>query len=571
MPRVLYGKGVIAGVAIGQIMIVGQALDEYLKDYSKGAAEEEKAKVEPAVAFVTEAIEKNVADLNAQGMEEQAAIMEAHGMLVQDPMFIEAMLSKAEEMGNAPAAVLEAAKETAALFEMMDDDYMRERAADIRDIGKRVAKAILGIKDPELGDKKVILCGHEIEPSVIANIPTESIAGVILGQGSTTCHAVIIAKARAIPTVVGLGDGIDKIPDDAYTAIDGEAGEIIINPADDVLAGLEEKIRIQKEQEARYASLKDLPAVTKDGVSVHLAANIGLPEDAKAAAAYGNEGVGLFRSQFVFIGREDIPNEEDQFKHYKEAIEACNGKLCVIRTMDIGGDKPLAYLEIPHEDNPFLGFRAVRISLQRKDLFLPQLKAILRAGVYGKAAIMVPMVINAAEIKQIKAMVAEAMAELDSEGKEYSKDVQVGIMIETPAAAVMTPLLAKYVDFFSIGTNDLVQYTLAVDRVNHNVSYLYNHFNPAVLHLINTTIKAANDNGIWAGMCGEMASDPYAAVILTAMGIDELSMSAPSIPKVKEKIRSINISDAKKYLAEILAMDDGDEIKEYLHRVIDEK
>ena len=571
MPRVLYGKGVIAGVAIGQIMIVGQALDEYLKDYSKGAAEEEKAKVEPAVALVTEAIEKNVADLNAQGMEEQAAIMEAHAMLVQDPMFIEAMLSKAEEMGNAPAAVLEAAKETAALFEMMDDDYMRERAADIRDIGKRVAKAILGIKDPELGDKKVILCGHEIEPSVIANIPTESIAGVILGQGSTTCHAVIIAKARAIPTVVGLGDGIDKIPDDAYTAIDGEAGEIIINPADDVLAGLEEKIRIQKKQEARYASLKDLPAVTKDGVSVHLAANIGLPEDAKAAAAYGNEGVGLFRSEFVFMGREDIPNEEDQFKYYKEAIEACNGKLCVIRTMDIGGDKPLAYLEIPHEDNPFLGFRAVRISLQRKDLFLPQLKAILRAGVYGKAAIMVPMVINAAEIKQIKAMVAEAMAELDSEGKEYSKDVQVGIMIETPAAAVMTPLLAKYVDFFSIGTNDLVQYTLAVDRVNHNVSYLYNHFNPAVLHLINTTIKAANDNGIWAGMCGEMASDPYAAVILTAMGIDELSMSAPSIPKVKEKIRSINISDAKKYLAEILAMDDGDEIKEYLHRVIDEK
>ena len=571
MPEVLHGKGVIAGVAIGQIMIVGQALDEYLKDYSKGSAEEEKAKVEPAVALVTEAIEKSVADLNVQGMEEQAAIMEAHAMLVQDPMFIEAMLSKAEEMGNAPAAVLEAAKETAALFEMMDDDYMRERAADIRDIGKRVAKAILGVKDPELGDKKVILCGHEIEPSVIANIPTESIAGVILGQGSTTCHAVIIAKARAIPTVVGLGDGIDKIPDDAYTAIDGEAGEIIINPADDVLAGLEEKIRIQKEQEARYASLKDLPAVTKDGVSVHLAANIGLPEDAKAAAAYGNEGVGLFRSEFVFMGREDIPNEEDQFKHYKEAIEACNGKLCVIRTMDIGGDKPLAYLEIPHEDNPFLGFRAVRISLQRKDLFLPQLKAILRAGVYGKAAIMVPMVINAAEIKQIKAMVAEAMAERDSEGKEYSKDVQVGIMIETPAAAVMTPLLAKYVDFFSIGTNDLVQYTLAVDRVNHNVSYLYNHFNPAVLHLINTTIKAANDNGIWAGMCGEMASDPYAAVILTAMGIDELSMSAPSIPKVKEKIRSINISDAKKYLAEILAMDDGDEIREYLHRVIDEK
>ena len=280
---------------------------------------------------------------------------------------------------------------------------------------------------------------------------------------------------------------------------------------------------------------------------------------------YGCEGVGLFRSEFVFMGREEIPTEEDQFKAYKEAVEKCKGKLCVIRTMDIGGDKPLAYLNIPKEDNPFLGWRAIRISLMRQDLFVPQIKAILRAGVYGKAAIMLPMVINVAEIKQVKEIIEQAKVQLAHEEKPYSDNVQVGIMVETPAAAIMTPVLAKYVDFFSIGTNDLVQYTLAVDRVNHNVSYLYDHFNPAVLSLVQRTIQAARDNGIWAGMCGEMASDPYAAVLLMAMGIHELSMSAPSIPRVKEKIRSISSGKAKEILETVLQLEDGGEIKEYLY------
>ncbi|MBR6710380.1 MAG: phosphoenolpyruvate--protein phosphotransferase, partial [Selenomonadaceae bacterium] len=264
----------------------------------------------------------------------------------------------------------------------------------------------------------------------------------------------------------------------------------------------------------------------------------------------------------------DIPTEEDQFKAYKEAVEKCEGKTCVIRTMDIGGDKPLPYLNIPPEENPFLGYRAVRISLQRRDLFMPQIKAILRAGVYGKAAIMVPMVINVSEFKRVKAFIEEAKMELVHEGKEYSDKVEVGIMVETPAAAVMTPVLAKYVDFFSIGTNDLVQYTLAVDRGNASISYLYNHFNPAVLQLIYKTITSARENGIWAGMCGEMASDPNAAVLLLGMGISELSMSAPSIPRVKEKIRSISSLKAKEVLADVLKMEDGDEIKAYLQKVL---
>jgi phosphotransferase system enzyme I (PtsI) len=435
-------------------------------------------------------------------------------------------------------------------------------------VGKRIAKYILGVKEPEIGDEKVILCGQEVEPSVIAGMPTEQIAGVLLGAGSTTAHAVIIAKARAIPTVVGLGEKLEAISDGDHVIVDGEQGEIVINPNEAERASYNEKIQKQKELAAHYAQLKDLEAVTTDGVKVELMANIGSHMDVDNALTYGAQGVGLFRSEFVFMGREDIPNEEDQFKAYKEAIEKCKGNLCVIRTMDIGGDKPLPYLNIPKEENPFLGFRAVRISLKRRDLFLPQLKAILRAGVYGKAAIMVPMVINVAEFKKVKEFIEEAKLELEHEGKAYSNSVQVGIMVETPAAAVMTPVLAKYVDFFSIGTNDLVQYTLACDRGNASISDLYNHFNPAVLSLIQRTITSARENGIWAGMCGEMASDPNAAVLLLGMGINELSMSAPSIPRVKEKIRSISSIKAKEILADVMKMEDGDEIKAYLSKVL---
>ena len=568
MSENLRGKGVIAGIAMGKVMIVGQNLDGYLSDYQPESKEAETGKVEKAIAAVTEILQGNIKTLQERDMPEQAAIMEAHRMMVQDPMLSGAMVSKVDELGSAPEAVLKAAQESAAMFEQMDDAYFRERAVDIRDVGKRVAKYILGVKEPELGDGAVILCGHEIEPSVIANIPTEKIAGVILGAGSTTCHAVIIAKARAIPTVVGLGDKIDIIQEGDSVVLDGETGDIISNPSEAVRASYDEKIKKQQELKAYYAKLAPLPAVTTDGVRVELTANIGNHLDVDAAMTYGCEGVGLFRSEFVFMGRESIPEEEDQFKAYKEAVEKCKGKICVIRTMDIGGDKPLAYLEIPHEDNPFLGYRAVRISLQRRDLFLPQLKAILRAGVYGKAAIMVPMVINVSEIKAVKELIEEAKVELAHEGKAYSDTVQVGIMVETPAAAVMTPVLAKYVDFFSIGTNDLVQYTLAVDRGNHNISYLYNHFNPAVLTLVQRTIRSARDNNIWAGMCGEMASDPYAAVLLLGMGIHELSMSAPSIPRVKEKIRSISSIRAKEILADVMKMEDGDEIREYLHKVL---
>ena len=569
MAEIIRGKGVISGIAMGKIMLAGQNLDGYLVNYEPEDKETEKKKAQDALTAVAEILRESIEKLKSKDMKEQAAIMEAHRMMVQDPMMADNIM-EIEELGNAPKAVLKAAEEQAVMFEQMEDEYFAARAVDLRDVGKRVAKYILGVKEPEIGDEKVILCGREIEPSVIAGMETEKIAGVLLGSGSTTAHAVIIAKARAIPTIVGLNkeDRIDRIADGDHVIMDGERGEIVVNPAPEDIASYDEKIKKQKELAAHYAALKDLPAVTTDGVKVDLMANIGTHMDVDNALNYGAEGVGLFRSEFVFMGRQDIPTEEDQFKAYKEAIEKCKGKLCVIRTMDIGGDKPLPYLNIPEEENPFLGYRAVRISLQRRDLFLPQLKAILRAGVYGKAAIMIPMIINVAEFKKVKEFIEEAKLELAHEGKAYSDDVQVGIMVETPAAAIMTPVLAKYVDFFSIGTNDLVQYTLAVDRGNANISYLYNHFNPAVLRLVQRTISSARENGIWAGMCGEMASDPNAAVLLMAMGISELSMSAPSIPRVKEKIRSISSVKAKEILADVMAMEDGDDIRNYLQKIL---
>ncbi|WP_302612984.1 phosphoenolpyruvate--protein phosphotransferase [Mitsuokella jalaludinii] len=570
MAEIIRGKGVISGIAMGKIMLAGQNLDGYLVNYKPEDKATEKQKAQDALMAVAEILRESIEKLKSKDMKEQAAIMEAHRMMVQDPMMADNIMAKIEELGNAPQGVLKAAEEQAVMFEQMEDEYFAARAVDLRDVGKRVAKYILGVKEPEIGDEKVILCGREIEPSVIAGMETEKIAGVLLGSGSTTAHAVIIAKARAIPTIVGLNkeDRIDRIADGDHVIMDGERGEIVINPAPEDIASYDEKIKKQKELAEHYAALKDLPAVTTDGVKVDLMANIGTHMDVDNALNYGAEGVGLFRSEFVFMGRQDIPTEEDQFKAYKEAIEKCKGKLCVIRTMDIGGDKPLPYLNIPEEENPFLGYRAVRISLQRRDLFLPQLKAILRAGVYGKAAIMIPMIINVAEFKKVKEFIEEAKLELAHEGKAYSDDVQVGIMVETPAAAIMTPVLAKYVDFFSIGTNDLVQYTLAVDRGNANISYLYNHFNPAVLRLVQRTITSARENGIWAGMCGEMASDPNAAVLLMAMGINELSMSAPSIPRVKEKIRSISSVKAKEILADVMTMEDGDDIRNYLQKIL---
>lgn len=569
MAESIRGKGVISGIAVGKVMIAGQNLDGYLAAYKPGSIAEEQGKAEAALTAVTEILLATIDRLRKEEQTEQAAILEAHRMMVQDPMMAENIKTKIEETGSAPQGILDAASDQAQLFEQMEDEYFAARAVDLRDVGKRIAKYVLGVKEPEIGAGQVILCGEEIEPSVVAGMPTDQIAGVILGSGSATSHVVIIAKARAIPTVLGIGDKINLIHDEDEIILDGSRGDIIIRPTEAERSLYQTKIEEQKKLAAHYAALKDLPAVTKDGVRIELTANIGTHMDVDNALTYGAEGVGLFRSEFVFMGSTTIPTEEDQFKAYRAAVEKCGGHICVIRTMDIGGDKPLPYLNIDPEENPFLGYRALRISLDRHDLFLPQIKAILRAGLYGKAAMMVPMVISVSEIQRVQKLVEQAKVELTHEGKEYSDDVQIGIMVETPAAAVVSPLLSQYVDFFSIGTNDLIQYTLAVDRGNAQIANLYNPFNPAVLRLIQRTIQSARERGIWAGMCGEMASDPYAAVILLGMGITELSMSAPSIPRVKEMIRSVTSTQAKELLADVMKMEHGVEIRAYLHKMLE--
>ena len=569
MAETIRGKGVISGIAVGKVMLAGQNLDGYLAAYKPGSLTEEQGKAEGALIAVTETLLATIERLRKEGQAEQSAILEAHRMMVQDPMMAENIKGKIEVCGSAPQGILEAANEQAQVFEQMEDEYFSARAVDLRDVGKRIAKYVLGVKEPEIGLGQIVLCGEEIEPSVVAGMPTEQIAGVILGSGSATSHVVIIAKARAIPTVLGIGDKINLIHDEDEIILDGSRGDIIIRPTEEERLLYQDKIEEQKKLAAHYAALKDLPAVTKDGVRIELTANIGTHMDVDNALTYGAEGVGLFRSEFVFMGSTTIPTEEDQFKAYRAAVEKCGGHICVIRTMDIGGDKPLPYLNIDPEENPFLGYRALRISLDRHDLFLPQIKAILRAGLYGKAAMMVPMVISVSEIQRVQKLVEQAKVELTHEGKEYSDDVQVGIMVETPAAAVVSPLLSQYVDFFSIGTNDLIQYTLAVDRGNAQIAHLYNPFNPAVLRLIQRTIQSARERGIWAGMCGEMASDPYAAVILLGMGITELSMSAPSIPHVKEMIRSVTSTQAKELLADVMKMEHGVDIRAYLHKMLE--
>ncbi len=566
MSTKLRGKGVIAGIAIAKALTLEQDLEKYIALYTPGNIEEEINKVKQSLEKVAELLAENVKTLKEKDMDEQAGIMEAHRVMVQDPMLEDNAVAKAAELKSAPKAVLAASEESAAMFENMDDSYFRERAVDIRDVGKRVVRHILGLKGPDIGKEPIILCGHEIEPSVIANIPTEQIAGVLLGQGSTTCHAVIIAKARAIPTVVGLEENLKEVKNGDKLIINGETGEVYTNPTEELINSFNEKIEEQTKLKQHYAELTSLPAETTDGHKVMLVANISTHLDVEAAVNnFGAEGVGLFRSEFLFMGKNEPPDEETQFQAYKDAVEKCNGNLCVIRTMDIGGDKPLPYLNIPKEENPFLGWRALRICLSRRDIFMPQVKAILRAGVYGKTGMMLPMVIRLSEVDKVKQIIGEAKALLTQENKAYSDNVQLGIMVETPAAAVMTPIFGKHVDFFSIGTNDLIQYTLAVDRVNSNVSYLYDPFNPGVLALIKRTIDSANENHIWAGMCGEMASDPYAAVILMAMGITELSMSAPSIPRVKELIRSVSMTEAKEAMNKVMEMEHADDIKVYLH------
>lgn len=565
MGEILQGKGVVAGIAIGEVVWVANDYEKWFAKYNSDSPKIENEKLEKAIQKVQADLENNITTMQEKNMTEQAQIMQAHLLILKDPTFIDLILEKLELENSAPKALQVAIDEIAKTFEMMDDEYFRARAADIRDVGNRVLKTLLGIDELDFGSRKIILCGQDLEPSLIAAMPEENLQGIILGHGSLTSHVVIIAKAKGIPTIIGL-EKFDLLENKAQVVLDGDTGEVVWHLAPTEEENYRKKLKQQEQEKEYYLNLAKKEVVTQDGHKVVVAANIGSDKDIDKALQFGCEGVGLFRSEFLFMSRSAMPNEEEQFAAYKAVVQKCGEKLCIIRTMDIGGDKSLEYLKVPPEQNPFLGWRALRISLKRPELFLPQLKAILRAGVYGNVAIMLPMVISLNEIIEAKEFIKLAQAELDKEQVPYSKTVSIGIMVETPAAAILADKLAQHVDFFSIGTNDLAQYVLAVDRGNENISYLYNYFNPAVLKIINDVIGAAKKNNIWVGMCGEMAGDILATELLVGMGIDELSMSGSTIPKVKERITKINLTSAQSLVAEVLQFDKTEEVINYLKK-----
>ena len=565
MAEILQGKGVVAGIAIGEVVWVANDYEKWFAKYNSDSPKIENEKLEKAIQKVQADLENNITTMQEKNMTEQAQIMQAHLLILKDPTFIDLILEKLELENSAPKALQVAIDEIAKTFEMMDDEYFRARAADIRDVGNRVLKTLLGIDELDFGSRKIILCGQDLEPSLIAAMPEENLQGIILGHGSLTSHVVIIAKAKGIPTIIGL-EKFDLLENKAQVVLDGDTGEVVWHLAPTEEENYRKKLKQQEQEKEYYLNLAKKEVVTQDGHKVVVAANIGSDKDIDKALQFGCEGVGLFRSEFLFMSRSAMPNEEEQFAAYKAVVQKCGEKLCIIRTMDIGGDKSLEYLKVPPEQNPFLGWRALRISLKRPELFLPQLKAILRAGVYGNVAIMLPMVISLNEIIEAKEFIKLAQAELDKEQVPYSKTVSIGIMVETPAAAILADKLAQHVDFFSIGTNDLAQYVLAVDRGNENISYLYNYFNPAVLKIINDVIGAAKKNNIWVGMCGEMAGDILATELLVGMGIDELSMSGSTIPKVKEIITKINLASAQSLVAEVLQFDKTEEVINYLKK-----
>ena len=565
MGEILQGKGVVAGIAIGEVVWVANDYEKWFAKYNSDSPKIENEKLEKAIQKVQADLEHNITTMQEKNMTEQAQIMQAHLLILKDPTFIDLILEKLELENSAPKALQVAIDEIAKTFEMMDDEYFRARAADIRDVGNRVLKTLLGIDELDFGSRKIILCGQDLEPSLIAAMPEENLQGIILGHGSLTSHVVIIAKAKGIPTIIGL-EKFDLLENKAQVVLDGDTGEVVWHLAPTEEENYRKKLKQQEQEKEYYLNLAKKEVVTQDGHKVVVAANIGSDKDIDKALQFGCEGVGLFRSEFLFMSRSAMPNEEEQFAAYKAVVQKCGEKLCIIRTMDIGGDKSLEYLKVPPEQNPFLGWRALRISLKRPELFLPQLKAILRAGFYGNVAIMLPMVISLNEIIEAKEFIKLAQAELDKEQVPYSKTVSIGIMVETPAAAILADKLAQHVDFFSIGTNDLAQYVLAVDRGNENISYLYNYFNPAVLKIINDVVCAAKKNNIWVGMCGEMAGDILATELLVGMGIDELSMSGSTIPKVKERITKINLASAQSLVAEVLQFDKTEEVINYLKK-----
>ncbi|WP_338653783.1 phosphoenolpyruvate--protein phosphotransferase [Lysinibacillus sp. Y5S-8] len=496
---------------------------------------------------------------------EEAAIFEAHLLVVNDPELIGPINQKiADEAVNAEYALHEVSSMFVALFEGMDNEYMSERASDIKDVTNRILAHLLDVHmpNPSSINEQVIIVANDLTPSETAQLDRNYVLGFITDIGGRTSHSAIMARSLEIPAVVGAGTATTTIQDGDWLIVDGLSGQVLVNPTADVIANYQEKAQHYRTQQAEWSTLVNEQTVSKDGVHVELAANIGSPSDLDGVLRHGAEGIGLYRTEFLYMGRENLPSEEEQFTAYKTVIEGMKGKPVVIRTLDIGGDKHLPYLPLQEEMNPFLGHRAIRLCLEQQELFRTQLRALLRASVYGNLKIMFPMIATIQEFREAKAILLEEKEKLIAAGIAVSSDMEIGMMVEIPATAVMADIFAKEVDFFSIGTNDLIQYTMAADRMNEKVSYLYQPYNPAILRLIQMVIEAAHKEQKWVGMCGEMAGDEFAVPLLLGLGLDEFSMSATSILKTRSLLKQLSATEMQALAAQALQLATAEEVLE---------
>ena len=548
MKPTLQGIAASDGIAIAKVYTLTEPDLSFTK-VSVEDTDKEISRLEEALAVSTKEIEliKETALKNLG--EEEAQVFEAHLMVLSDPELVGQVKDAiTSQKVNAEHALKEVSDMFISIFAGMEDNpYMQERAADIRDVSKRILANLLGVKIPSpatIKDEVVVVAG-DLTPSDTAQLNRKYVKAFVTDIGGRTSHSAIMARSLEIPAIVGTKEITSLAKDGDLIIIDGLSGDVFLNPSEDVVAEYRAKAEAFAAQQAEWEKLKDADTFTKDGHQVELAANIGTPKDLEGVINNGAEGVGLYRTEFLYMDSHDMPTEEDQFEAYKAVLEGMNGKPVVVRTMDIGGDKELPYLPLPHEMNPFLGYRAIRISLNEPEMFRTQLRALLRASVYGKLRIMFPMIATLNDFRGAKALLLEEKAKLVAEGVAVSDDIQVGIMIEIPAAAVLAHQFAKEVDFFSIGTNDLIQYTMAADRMNERVSYLYQPYNPSILTLIKHVIDSAHKEGKWAGMCGEMAGDQTAVPLLVGLGLDEFSMSASSVLKTRSLISKLTLEDMK--------------------------
>ena len=554
------------GIGIGKVVIIEEH-EINIENKKVTDTDNEIKRLQDAIEKFVEITNQMAEKMDVTVGKKDADILRGHIQMLQDPMIEEQIstLLVAEKI-TAEMAVDQVLEQTAEMFAQIPDELLQQRATDFRDIKTRMIKILLGIEEVDISQvpANTVLVARDLTPSMTAGINPDNIAGILTEVGGRTSHSAILARAMEIPAVLSIEGICSIVKNGDVVAIDGTSGEAIVNPDEDTVKEYEQKLADYKKEKALLAEYAGKPSVTKDGTKVELVCNIGKPEDAKKAVECDGEGIGLFRTEFLFMDRDSVPTEEEQFEAYKSVAETMKGKPVIIRTLDIGGDKAIPYLGLEEEENPFLGFRAIRYCLQRTDLYKTQLRALVRASAFGKIKIMVPLVTCVDELRSVKAMVADIMKELDGEGIAYNKNLEIGVMMETSAACMIADILAKEAAFFSIGTNDLTDYTMAVDRGNAKVAYLYSTYQPAVLRSIKRIIECGKKEGIMVGMCGEAAADSKLIPLLLAFGLDEFSVSATSVLKTRKTISNCTVEECKALADKVMQCNTEEEVLDIL-------